>query len=115
VPPELHRPPRPDTAPRAARFPRMRHALLLLATLLLGYAAHGWHHLADPDCDSGRGPNGHACVACSALHGSVVLDDCAVDPAPVHVEGQRAFTPPRHHALAADLRGTASPRAPPAA
>ncbi len=98
-----------------ARRPRLRHALLLVATLLLGWAAHGWHHLVDPDCDSGRGPLSHPCVACAALHGSALPGTAVVDAAPVRHEVREALCAPHARAVAVDTRRSVAPRAPPPA
>ena len=98
-----------------ARRPRLRHALLLLATLLLGYAAHGWHHLSDPACGAVHGPNTHECVSCSAMHGGVLLGAAVIAAAPAREVERAAFLPPATAAPVAAVRGRPSPRAPPAA
>ena len=98
--------------PRRHRLPQ---ALLLLATLLLGWGAHGWHHFIDPACDAGRGPAAHECVACSALHGGVVLGVALVAASPARDVERAAFLPPVAGAPVVEARGGGAPRAPPAA
>ena len=51
-------------------FPPVRAtgAILLLAALLLGGAAHAWHHAADQDCEDVHSRNPHPCTTCAALH-----------------------------------------------
>ena len=97
------------------RRPRPALALTLLAALLVGYAAHGWHHLSDPDCDTARGPGAHPCVACAALHGSVLLGDALPSAAPVTRVERDAYCAPAASATPSAPRSAASPRAPPAA
>lgn len=98
-----------------SRRPLSPHALLLLATLLLGWSAHGWHHFTDPACDSGRGSASHECVSCSAMHGGVLVGAAVVAAAPARVVERAAFPPPTADAPIAAVRGACSPRAPPAA
>lgn len=63
---------------RIPQLPRALGALVLLAALVLGAMSHGWHHLADHDCDSGSGPSNHPCVQCSSLHAAAEANDVAV-------------------------------------
>ena len=97
------------------RRPHLRHALLLLATLLLGWSAHGWHHLTDPACESGRGHAVHECLSCTAMHGGVLLGAAVVAAAPARLLERAAFLPPTADAPSVAIRGACSPRAPPAA
>jgi len=93
---------------------RAFRASLLLALLLTGAACHFWHHVQDPECDSGREGSGHACVACAGLHGSTLVPHAQPAPAPQSSEWTDAPVAPRIVAAFAPAPGT-SPRAPPAA
>jgi hypothetical protein len=100
----------PSSATRRAAL--ALRAMLLLATLLLGAAFHGLHHLQDPGCGAGNGRTSHECVACAGLHSSTLLAATTIAPAP---------TPSRWVLPAPRLVATpsfaphraASPRAPP--
>ena len=70
---------------RALRFPPIaRAAWIALVGLAIGGAVHGWHHVADPLCESPDLGSTHACAACSALHGGVLAgqSDPALTPPP---------------------------------
>lgn len=99
--------------PSAIR-PRAFRALLLVATLLLGVAAHAWHHVVDPGCDDTPGPLSHVCATCSALHAAPLAAEGATcaSPAPVPYADASA---PALDAPATRAISRAAPRAPPTA
>lgn len=87
---------------------RASAALVLLAVMLFGALAHGWHHIEDHDCEA---PQPHhsgqdACAVCSALHAAPMPEGSATHGAPVEIEHRRvapaalAIPAERHHALA---------------
>ncbi len=67
--------------------------LFLAAVLVLGGAAHAWHHLADPSCDARPGAGSHPCVTCAGLHGAAVAAHAVTigPPAPLVPAGLFAF------------------------
>jgi hypothetical protein len=102
--------------------PSTRHAgvafrptlIVLLALLCAGAAAHFEHHLLEPLCGDGQGPQGHLCLSCSVLHGGAVVEDTAAVAVPrANLEPLDA-TPAARAALPAPDCLTA-PRAPPSA
>ncbi|MBI5170350.1 MAG: hypothetical protein HZA61_12750 [Candidatus Eisenbacteria bacterium] len=98
------------------RLPRALGAILLVATLVLGAAAHVWHHVADPHCgeSAGSGHGEHYCGACTNLPGGTLAAGDAPAPAPALV-AWAGFAAPVAHAPAAAPRTSGAPRAPPAA
>lgn len=93
--------------------PRAVRALLLVATLLLGSAAHLWHHIEDPHCGDSNGAE-HFCGACNNLHGGTLAPGDAPDAAPA-IAGWAGFAAPAACEYAAPLATSGAPRAPPAA
>lgn len=103
--------------PAIHRVPRALRALVLIATLVLGSAAHLLHHMQDPHCGESRGPargGEHFCGACSNLHGGTLAADEAPELAPALVAWTGFGVPatPEHFAVPAT---GGVPRAPPAA
>lgn len=98
------------------RLPRALGAIMLVATLVLGAAAHVWHHVADPHCgeSSGSGHGEHYCGACTNLHGGTLAAGDAPAPAPASFTWSSFAAPDTHTPSAAAITGGA-PRAPPAA
>jgi hypothetical protein len=97
-----------------ARTRLLLSACFALTMLAVGGAAHLRHHLDDPTCDSGPGPESHACASCSGLHGGAMAAEAlAVTPS------EAVWSPVAPAAVCApDVRsaGTdAAPRAPPLA
>lgn len=95
------------------RVPRAVRALLLVATLLLGSAAHLWHHIEDPHCGDSSGAE-HFCGACNNLHGGTLAAGNAPDAAPA-ISGWAGYAAPGRSEYAASLPTAGAPRAPPAA
>jgi hypothetical protein len=98
--------------------PRRRvalRALLLLLALFAGWAAHGWHHVADPACDVANGPGAHACTVCSALHGPALGAAPVVTAAPVRAVVRAPYLATAGRATAGAVCRPGAPRAPPAA
>src|SRR5690349_13949097 len=93
------------------RASRALRATLLVGVLVLGAAAHAWHHVQDPDCGSGNDHSSHFC-ACSGLHGSTLAAEATATPAPRAVEWIEPACPERV-AIAAAVGAAAAPRAPP--
>ncbi len=98
------------TPPR--RPARRASALLLIAVLVLGGAAHLWHHLTDPDCGEGHGPAAHPCVACAALHGAAVVASTITATPPAPFTPSPLFAPAALAPVSA-TRVCGDPRAPP--
>ena len=99
---------------RFLRPSRALGALVLLAALSIGAAAHAWHHVVDRDCDASSGPSSHACVTCSALHSSSVGEEQAEAPTPRAIAYEPTLLPDVSAPLSA-LPTQAAPRAPPLA
>ena len=95
------------------RVPCAVRALLLIATLIVGSAAHLWHHIEDPHCGDSAGSE-HFCGACNNLHGGTLAAGDAPEAAPMAVRwaGFAAHTCSEY---AAPLATAGAPRAPPAA
>ncbi len=95
-------------------LPRAFGAIVLLAALLLGALAHGWHHYADHDCGAPGPRHADACAVCSTLHAAPMPELAAAPALPGLAELRPqlapAFRTPRLRALA-----TTAARAPPVA
>lgn len=99
------------------RVPRALRALVLIATLVLGSAAHLLHHIEDSHCGESRGAaHGaeHFCGACSNLHGGALASGDAPAPAPARVVWTGFAIPATSEYFAAPTTAGV-PRAPPAA
>jgi hypothetical protein len=90
------------------------HAAIVLVVLAIAAVAHFGHHLLDPHCDSGPGPNSGPCASCSVIHGGALAENAAaVAPcAPVR-HGELAL--PEVLAPVATVPADCAPRAPPLA
>lgn len=82
--------------------------------LAIGGAGHLRHHLEDPHCDSGLGPETHACASCVGMHGGAIAEAALTDlPARFCWS---PLTPPAAPApRVRDAAGAAAARAPPLA
>ena len=87
-------------------------ALLAMAVLALGAAAHFEHHLLGPDCESDSAPTSHPCASCSVLHGGTLAEVgvAAAPPAPTH---STEYSTPEAVVLHAAAPARCVPRAPP--
>ncbi len=104
-----------STTPLRHRLlPRALGATLLLAALLLGALAHGWHHFADHDCGKPGSHHADACAVCSTLH-AAPMPELAAAPALPTVDDLRPLHAAAALAPRARARATAPARAPPIA
>lgn len=104
-----------DPRHRSRAFARLLFgACFALALLAIGGAAHLRHHLEDPTCDAGPGPESHACASCTGLHGGALADAALADlPARIVWQPVAPAAAPAHRAR--DIACDAAPRAPPLA
>lgn len=94
---------------------RLRPALLLVVALLgVAAVAHGVDHLVAAPCEASQGPQAHACLVCSALHGAQLPDSGIVLAVPGPARGATAL-PAATRAPAPAPHRPGPPRAPPAA
>jgi len=89
-------------------------ACFALAMLAIGGTAHLRHHLEEPDCDAGPGPESHACASCAGLHGGAIAEDALAD-LPARAFSQALVVPAAPAPRACDTAFDAAPRAPPLA
>jgi hypothetical protein len=87
-------------------------ATALLAVMLLGSLAHGWHHLSEHACESELPSHAEACAVCAALHSAPLPEASATQHAPLAVE-HRTQVPAAASAPSADALALAPARAPP--
>ena len=97
---------------RLARAMRTARFGLVLAVLLLGAAAHWWHHVQDPACAEGVDRDGRTCQLCGTLHVSTLASARTFAPAP-RATDWRPVPARRAPAPLARPRRAATPRAPP--
>lgn len=95
---------------------RASAALVLLAVMLVGALAHGWHHLEDHGCETPRPQHSgqDACAVCSALHAAPMPEASASHAAPLETE-HRCAAPAALAIPAERIHALAPARAPPVA